>query len=292
MCRLFGLLASPGTTADPWLLSSDCSLLAQSHASEETAQRDGWGIAWYENGRPPTVVKGTGGAFRPGDRERFESAARAARAPLVIGHLRHASNPMNLPPERLIGLENSQPFADGSVLFAHNGSIPFPRETRPRLGRWERQLQGVNDSEVLFYLLLRQLEVTGDPLAAYLGTIRELEAVAGAANGGDRSPFSGLNVLFARGPDELWAFCRWNGEHGSWLCHGDRPYYEMTYLAEPERLVVGSEPFDTSRPDWRPLHNGEYLHASRANGRVDLTVDRIAPRSPPTSSRRTASSAA
>ncbi len=46
MCRLFGLLATQPESAEPWLVRSDRSLLAQSNHSPEEAQRDGWGIAW------------------------------------------------------------------------------------------------------------------------------------------------------------------------------------------------------------------------------------------------------
>src|SRR5579859_2815243 len=131
MCRLFGMLGSPVTPAEPWLISTDRSLLAQSNANPAMLQPDGWGIAWYPATRSPRIVRGIGGAYEPGERERFIATARRSRGPVVIGHLRHASNPMNLPHVRLIGTENSQPFGHASYLFAHNGSVTHPAETRP-----------------------------------------------------------------------------------------------------------------------------------------------------------------
>ena len=52
MCRLFGLLSTQPESAEPWLVHSDRSLLAQSNHSPGEAQRDGWGIAWYRHDRP------------------------------------------------------------------------------------------------------------------------------------------------------------------------------------------------------------------------------------------------
>lgn len=275
MCRLFGLLGNSVTPADPWLLFTDRSLLRQSNVSPETAQKDGWGIAWFDASRNVRLEKGAAGAYRPGEVERFTQAARESRGPLVLGHLRHASNPMDLPPERLLGLENSQPFVHGSTLFAHNGSIPFPRETRTKLGRFEPRVKGVNDSEVLFWLLVRHIEETGDPLRAYAETVQDLEEVWNAQGAPPPGPYSGLNVLISRGPNELWAFCRYLGEHGTGLLDTTRPYYEMTYAADAKQLVVGSEPFDTKRRDWVSLPNGHYLFAQATHGLVALQTGEL-----------------
>jgi predicted glutamine amidotransferase len=267
MCRLFGLLSSPAASPEPWLVSTDRSLLRQSHRSEKTAQRDGWGIGWYEATRTPRVELGVGGAFESGERERFVAAAARASSPMVISHLRAASNPMMLRRERLIALENVQPFTYKSYLFAHNGSIPFPRETRPLLGKFERKVMGVNDSEVLFWLFLRHLEDHVDPLAAYSETVRDLVRVWERQGAPPRGPYDGLNVLFSRGPNELWAFCHSRGEHGTRF-FDDRPYYEMTYLADAKQVIVGSEPFDSHRSDWLPLPDTSYLCAQSSHGLV------------------------
>ncbi|MCI4326316.1 MAG: class II glutamine amidotransferase [Thermoplasmata archaeon] len=268
MCRLFGLLGNGVTPAEPWLLDTDRSLLNQSNVTAEEAQNDGWGIGWFTERRTPRVEKGIGGASSPDEVDRFRAAARAAHGPLAIAHLRKASNPLRLPKERLIALENCQPFIHGSTMFAHNGMIPFPRETRAFLGEYESMVKGVNDSEVLFWLLIRHLESDSDPVQAFDGTVADLVRVwreKGSPSGG---PYTGLNVLFSRGPNELWAFCQSLGEHGTGLLDRSRPYYQMTYLADAKQLVVGSEPFDGTRNDWRTLPNGHYLYAQSSHGLV------------------------
>ncbi len=271
MCRLFGLLSTRNASAEPWLVDAERSLLAQSHASEETAQRDGWGIGWYTAEGRTQVVRGVRGAYEAGERERFSAAARESRPPLIVGHLRRASNPLGLPAEQLQGPLNSQPFASPGALFAHNGMIPFPRETRPYLGRQAEEVRGVNDSEVLFRLLLRHYEEKGEPLRAYESAIRDLLAVWEQLGRKGAHPFSGLNVLFSPGPQELWAFCLWTGDHGRGLLDPTRPYYEMTYQQTPDRLVIGSEPFDAKTGAWSPLERGHYLRAVWAGDRIELT---------------------
>ncbi len=275
MCRLFGLLTVNSESAEPWLVRTDRSLLAQANASPDTAQRDGWGIGWFSPEGRPHVVKGVRGAFEPGERERFTETAHAAGRPLVLGHLRHASNPMRLPPEQLLGPENSQPFESHTALFAHNGSIPFPRETRPYLGIYEKELRGVNDSEVLFWLLVRNTAEISDPLRGYVRTVEDLVRVRKGTGETKVPPFTGLNVLYAPGPEELWAFCLWTGDHGPGLLDAGRRYYEMCYRSGPHSLVVGSEPFDREQGTWTSLESGNYLHARRHAGTLEVRTGRI-----------------
>ncbi len=275
MCRLFGLLAAHPQTGEAWLVHSDRSLLAQSNVSPESAQKDGWGIGWFELPDRVRIEKGVGGAFEPGERERFVRAAGEARSTLVVGHLRHASNPLGLPHEQLLALENSQPFGTHTTVFAHNGAIAFPNETRPYLGVHERDVQGVNDSEVLFLLLLRHYEEMHDAFRAYVHAVDDLDRVWIDVGRPQVSPYSGLNVLFAPSPQELWAFCLSLGEHGCGLLETSRPYYEMTYHAEPHRVVVGSEPFDGSKNYWTPLPSGTFLHAIAQGEHVEVRTGPI-----------------
>jgi predicted glutamine amidotransferase len=272
MCRLFGLLSVPEEPAEPWLVRADRSLLAQSNVSPEHAQKDGWGIGWYSDGGRAHVVKGTGCAALEGERERYVQAAREAAGSLIVGHLRHASNPLHLPHEQLIGLANSQPFETHSTLFVHNGGIPFPNETRPFLGVHEPKVRGVNDSEVLFWLLVRNTEEHRDPLVGYVRTVEDLVRVWEAMGRPEIPPFSALNVIFAPGPDELYAFAQWTGDHGTGLIDESRRYFEMAYEATPHRVVVGSEPFDGTPGTWKSIPSGHYLHAKRENGRVAVTT--------------------
>jgi predicted glutamine amidotransferase len=270
MCRLFGLLGGGPTPALPWLVSSERSLLAQSNVSPEVAQADGWGLAWYDARGLARTVIGTGGAYAAEERPRYVEAAGQATSPVVLGHLRHASNPMNLPRARLIGPENCQPFLDGRTMFVHNGMVPLPRETRPLLRTYESRIKGVNDSEVLFWLLQRNLGEVADPAAAFGQSVAQLVRVWEEHGRPGEGPYSGLNVILTRGPSELWAFCQYAGDHGSSFLDPARPYYELAYQADARQVVVGSEPFDNRRDTWRSLPNGHYLHARSDHGLVTV----------------------
>jgi hypothetical protein len=165
--------------------------------------------------------------------------------------------------------------------------IRYPRETRPLLGKFEENLAGVNDSEVLFWLLVRHIEETGDPLGAYARTVQDLIRVWNDQGSPSEGPFTGLNVVLSRGPNELWAFCHWRGEHGPGLLDASRPYYQMTYSADTKQAVVGSEPFDGRRRAWRDLGNGEYLYAQSSHGLVGVKtgpVPALRPPAPPSRS--------
>jgi predicted glutamine amidotransferase len=275
MCRLLGVVAAKPESAEEWLVRSERSLLTQSNASPETAQKDGWGIGWFAEPNRVRIEKGVGGAFEDGERDRFVRVAAGAWGNVVVGHLRHASNPLGLPHEQLISLVNSQPFGTHTTLFAHNGAIAFPNETRPYLGVHEKEVLGVNDSEVLFRLLLRHYEEIRDPFRAYAHALDDLDRVWIDVGRPRASPYSGLNVLFAPNPQELWAFCYSVGDHGCGLLDRTRPYYEMTYYAEPHRVVVGSEPFDTTPGRWTPLRSGTFLHATARGTHVTVETGAI-----------------
>jgi predicted glutamine amidotransferase len=275
MCRLFGYLGARSAKGSAWLVESDRSLLAQSHVSEENAQRDGWGIAWYGATRLPRIERGIHGAFDPEERPAFETAAREAQGPVILGHLRHASNPMDLPRARLLAPENSQPFGHESTLFVHSGMISLPRETRPHLGKFEEKVRGVNDSEVLFWLLHRYVEESGDPLTAYSRCRRTLEEVWKGSNRRSEVPYTGLNVIYTRGPNEIWAFCHWLGEHGGQFYDARQPYYRMGFETDTKSLVIGSEPFAAHHPGWHYLDNGQYLVGQVDHGLVGVKTGPI-----------------
>jgi glutamine amidotransferase len=274
MCRMLGLLDTRAASAERWLLDTDHSLLRQSNGAS-SLQADGWGVAWFDRGSVLRVVKGTGPVFEAGEVERFRQAAHEATAPMIIGHVRRASNPMGLPHDALISMANSQPFVHGSTVFVHNGTIPFPQETRPLLGAFEGNVRGVNDSEVLFWLLVRHLEELKDPLRAYSRTVADLVDVWKAQGSPPKGPYTGLNVLLSRGPQELWAFCLYLGEHGHALLDDRRPYFHFAYASDPKMLLIGSEPLDTTRPDWRDLGNRQFLHAQASDGRITVRTGTI-----------------
>ena len=201
MCRLFGSLGSADFRPYDLLVDADRSLLRQANHSPEEAQNDGWGIAWYPDpDGTPRIEKGVLGAYTDEEREMYLAAAHLAKGPLVFGHLRHASNPLHLPPEALHGLVNSQPFVYENYLFAHNGMIPLPRETQALLGEFAAKVEGVNDSEVLFWLLVKNTEMTGDPVDRLSTDHRRSHSGLGAERAAGQVPLLGSERPLFAGP--------------------------------------------------------------------------------------------
>jgi glutamine amidotransferase len=159
MCRLYGFRANDATKVECTLVLAQNALLAQSQADlTGISHPDGWGIAYYEDGRP-LVERRAGAAFAD---LAFSATAARVDARTVVAHVRKAtvSGP---------ALENTHPFQCGPWVFAHNGTLTgfdalrdrLRDETSPRLRSLRR---GETDSETIFFWLLSRFEGMGIPL--------------------------------------------------------------------------------------------------------------------------------
>jgi predicted glutamine amidotransferase len=247
------------------LLETDKSLLRQASIRRDQLQRDGWGVAWRES---PSTLPEVFKSPRPlaDDRAALRRAARRAQGTSVLFHLRRASNPRGLPIARMRGRRNLQPFSYGKWMFAHNGTVPFPDAAARRLGRFSGRVRGLNDSEILFWLIMKELAAGAGVPAAIRRTRRTLARVARETSPG-AAPHLGLNVMLSDGKT-FWAYAEAPaGARGTALATPDRPYSELAYLATPDRLWAASEPVWTGG-DWRSLRSGELLAARVARGRI------------------------
>jgi predicted glutamine amidotransferase len=175
MCRLFGMLSPEPIAARFWLLDAPGSLLGQSLRNP-----DGTGLAHYV-GPKATVDKQPIAAYE--DRE-FAAEARHVRSHLFVAHIRHATRGE-------ARQENTQPFSQGSLVFAHNGTIDGLEEASHTLGL----LLGDTDSERYFALLRHHIGEASDALSGIkeaVGWIRQ------------NCSYASLNFLLADG-DSLYA---------------------------------------------------------------------------------------
>lgn len=152
MCRLFALRANDVTKIYESLVRAPSSLLHQSVCDRRGQCHDnGWGIGWYE-GRQPVRERGAASAR---DDPRYRAVAEAVRAETALGHIRKAS-------VGSVSEANTHPFAHGSWLFAHNGTLEGFADHPDRLRRLippdlTHCIEGDTDSEHLFYYLLGRL---------------------------------------------------------------------------------------------------------------------------------------
>lgn len=193
MCRLFGFRSSVPSAVHRSLVLETNALRRQS-----LEHPDGWGLAWFEGGRP-RVDRGVDGAFAD---EKFASLSTLISSETVIGHVRKASVGALTP-------ENTHPFTWGPWVFAHNGTIDRFDEVRSRLDAAIARsrlgsIRGETDSERLFALFLTRLETRADlfeseiPLAQVLRSLAEvLQITLEACEGTGEQP--SLNLIVTNG---------------------------------------------------------------------------------------------
>lgn len=271
MCRLFGMVAASDKDAFDFLVGHEFSLLAQSDFDKKRLQKDGWGVGSW-NGRAWKVVMSTGAIFK--EKQAFESASREAVSRIVLAHIRQASNPRGIPHERLISLDNTQPFHSGKYIFMHNGTLTIPDEVAATLGPYRKNLKGINDSEVLFWLIMRNIEKLGDVPKAFSRSVEELWSVWEKCGEGSRkrafklfnqnAPYHCLNSLISDG-NTLWAFCKHDeaSTHTD-LCGRGRPVFEICHATRGDATYIASERTDRAE-DWEFMPDGTVLTVRAAN---------------------------
>ena len=156
MCRMYGHLAAQPISLRGMLVDERHALLAQSCRDwRGDAHGDGWGIGYYDSGRPQVIRRPTAAT----EDAEFRHAAERVVAPAVVAHVRQAS----------VGdrsIANTHPFTFGRWVFAHNGTVTgfdklmpaLVSETDPEL---RRQIGGTTDSEHAFFWLLSRLRRAG-----------------------------------------------------------------------------------------------------------------------------------
>ncbi|OGR68225.1 MAG: hypothetical protein A2179_02610 [Elusimicrobia bacterium GWC2_63_65] len=272
MCRVTAILSAAKAAHTDLLCEGPRSLLAQGEVAARP-QDDGWGIARLDARGKALLAKSP----RPARLEKpaFRKAA-AAPARVVLAHLRDASNPGKLPKTRLVGPRNTQPFAGEGLLFGHNGTLFIKDEIRSLLGKYAARVKGVNDSEVLFWQVVKMLDAYGDPALALEMALDEIRTVWVSCRGkypGLKAPYRGLNLYLA-GPDSLTVLCHWPGKNKPALLAPGWKFGQVAWRMEKGRVVFSSEPSD-ARPGWRRMNDSEIAVASVKGGRLQLSFRRI-----------------
>jgi len=241
MCRLLGWATRVPTTLTDLLGGGDLAdftALSAKHA-------DGWGVA-------RSTRRGVRVRKRPDAARTSAAFVREAgrRSDLGVAHLRWATLGLG------IGQDNTHPFTDGRVGFAHNGSIRPPAALDGLLtDRSQRRRKGTTDSERYFLAVTQLLRDGAAPEDALRTTADEIAATA---------EFTSLNCLLLT-PESLYAFCRFDPA-GRWE-DDDPDYYRLRYRISPDAVVVASSGWGSG---WRELANGDLLVVRRRS--LDTTV--------------------
>ncbi len=276
MCRLIGAISSAKIDVQHFLCTSAQSLLRQSDIDRRRKQGDGWGIGYFDRGKPK-IIKSPRAMYR--DRKHVRRAAIAAKGKTLVGHVRWASNPLKLKRSALIGPSHTQPFTHRQWIFAHNGTLYIPKEVAAHLGSWKHHIRGKNDSEVLFYWLMKHLLHAKNPAQAIRQSIRGIHRIWDTCKKSypiHPYPYHGLNWVLTDG-QTLLAFCytdpRGFGKSKA-LCDRHDRYYQLRRKLTPESAVIASEPLDKGA-GWVGFRHGELLIAKRRGNRVPTRLVQV-----------------
>jgi predicted glutamine amidotransferase len=242
MCRLLGWTTREPTTLRELLGAEDLAGFTELSAKHP----DGWGVA-RSTGRRVVVRKRAEAAYTSA---RFARWAQRRRADTGLVHLRRATLGLG------IGPDNTHPFTDGRIAFAHNGSIRPPAALDALLSeRSQRGRQGTTDSE-RYFLAVTQLLRDGATPEEALRTTADLIAATTA--------FTSLNCLLLT-PDRLYAFSRYDAD--SPPDDDDPEYYNLRYRVTPDAVVVASSGWGSN---WQERADGDLLVVRRRT--LDCTV--------------------
>ena len=276
MCRITAAISSRPVSSRDLLYGNPKSLLAQAGAVKGRFQDDGWGIG-FSRGPVPAVIKSPGPArLEP---RAFEAAADTAVSRVTVAHLRDASNPAGLPRARLISRNCTQPFSADGLLFAHNGTLFIKDEIRSLLGKYASKVKGVNDSEVLFWQIVKMLDAYGAPetaLAMALDEIRTVWISCRDKYPQHAAPYRGLNVFLASA-DSLTVLCHYQPKKEGSKSALLTPAWEFGRVAwrrDKDRVVFSSEPADAG-PGWKKMNDPGIARAEARGGKILLSFKRI-----------------
>ncbi|MDD2804034.1 MAG: class II glutamine amidotransferase [Elusimicrobiales bacterium] len=273
MCRITAVISARPASHGDLLCGGPKSLLAQAGAVKGRYQDDGWGVAWYRGGKP-ALVRSEGAARL--EKDAFAAAAGKAASRVTLAHLRYASAP-GVPKAAQVRPENTQPFSACGLAFAHNGTLFIKDEIRSLLGKYAARVRGTNDSEVLFWQVVKMLDAYGEPEAALEAALDEIRTVWISCKDkyrGKDAPYRGLN-LFLASPDSLTVLCHAPRKKrlGALLTPG-WDYGAIAWRSEAGRTVFSSEPADGG--PWKKMNDPEIASARARGGRIELSFKRIA----------------
>jgi predicted glutamine amidotransferase len=258
------------------LCGSEKALLKQADAVKGRFQDDGWGVAYFGRGTGPL-------AYKSAEPVRLEKAAfrRAVKAAsgsaVVLAHLRDASNPKGLKRSLLKGRRNTQPFCGNGFAFAHNGTLYIPGEIKTALGKYAGFVKGTNDSEVLFWQIMKMLDAYGTAELALEMALDEINTVWLSCKKDYphlNAPYRGLNIMLAD-KKNLWTLCHFPGNPARRaLLTPGWEFGRLAWRREKHAFVFSSEPLDGG--GWNKLSDLELVRTSLSNGKLVMKLNKIA----------------
>ena len=159
MCRMMGVVAPQGIEAD---LLARFRQQARGHVApgDSPGHGDGWGIAYYEGGRPTYAGRSTGDALTdPLYPAAVEELRKRRPVGPLLAHVRKAS-------AGALSVDNTHPFTRGRWAFCHNGTV------------WGFAPEGRSDSRAIFAALVDDIERGRTPTEAMARLVDEISCLS------------------------------------------------------------------------------------------------------------------
>lgn len=205
--------------------------------------KDGWGVAAFSGEKLVVIEKEPADAYQnPKFRAVAEKVGALGKTNIVLGHLRKA----------VIGagtVQNTQPFAKNSFLFAHNGSV-MQKEKLPLSPSAKKQVKGETDSEALFYYILQMMAGTKTAHAARRALVNAVRYVK------KHLDFTAMNIIFTNGR-YVWAVREVNSKNEHVRKLKLINYYTLYdgYDRDSGARIICSEPLKFPSVRWKKLNN-------------------------------------
>ncbi|MFC4330551.1 class II glutamine amidotransferase [Streptomyces andamanensis] len=251
MCRLLGVVSRAAAPLSS-LLAEDITpflALACEHG-------DGWGIASLTADGTVAAAKEPAAADRS---ERFLPTLCGTRTDAALLHLRMAS------PGLPVRAENTHPFGDTVVGFAHNGDFTPVTCLDEVIGE-ERlaRAEGRTDSERFYLATRRRIDASMTPPRALLATAADIRARATSS--------ASLNCLLLT-PRALYAYAAHDPGSDVVRRRGE-DFFALKYRRSADRVVIASTGWPQASPRWTTVPEGQVLEIRRHDLSTVLHADR------------------
>ena len=229
MCRVLGITHFDYATHRE-IVARFCELARTGRvmAEDPPGHEDGWGLAFYRNGR--LVVQKSGNSLLDETDQAFRILSAAGTSPVMILHLRKSAW------ENTSSTRHAHPFHHDNTVFFHNGVVYDYQGLIANI-----DLPGLaadaRDTEVFFYHVMSG--TPGDLGRAFLDTVALIRR---------EHRYSALNCLFSDGT-KLFAYRDYAREPD---------YYSLYKACSGDSWFISSEPLGDHMP-WSMMAQEEFL---------------------------------
>lgn len=240
MCRLFSLIANKEVDIKFSMLEASNNLKKQGKDNPH-----GWGIGWYENGKPKIEKYGESAFYS----QRFDELVKEKKSRIFIAHVRYASS------GRVHSDRNAHPFQYKNYIFAHNGTINKERIQKLLESPYDKDFTSEPiDSEIYFRFLIQNIEKENDMIKGVSKCVKE---IIKDSNGANFILSDGENLYVFKFQRSLYILKRLNPSPLYTCSKETYALIESKKLSGERAVLVATEKL-TKDEEWESFFDGEF----------------------------------